>query len=206
MTDISYKQELLRKTVHLSSLWIPALILFAPRAVCVGLFALLLSGNIVVEYGYYKRLPFFVNTYGRLFSEMLRDKETKGGFRFSGSPYVLGAALAVSALFPTVCAACAMTVMLISDTVAALIGRPFGKHKINQGKKSVEGALAFFAAGALVVFGTTVCFQTDGAFLARGLSGVFAAMFAEVYENRLKIDDNLSIPLIVGAFLSLPLF
>lgn len=206
MTDISYKQELLRKTVHLSSLWIPALILFAPRAVCVGLFAFLLSGNIVVEYGYYKRLPFFVNTYGRLFSEMLRDKETKGGFRFSGSPYVLGAALALSALFPTVCAACAMTVMLISDTVAALIGRPFGKHKINQGKKSVEGALAFFAAGALVVFGTTVCFQTDGAFLARGLSGVFAAMFAEVYENRLKIDDNLSIPLIVGTFLSLPLF
>lgn len=206
MTDISYKQELLRKTVHLSSLWIPALILFAPRAVCVGLFAFLLSGNIVIEYGYYKRLPFFVNTYGRLFSEMLRDKETKGGFRFSGSPYVLGAALAVSALFPTVCAACAMTVMLISDTVAALIGRPFGKHKINQGKKSVEGALAFFVAGALVVFGTTVCFQTDGAFLARGLSGVFAAMFAEVYENRLKIDDNLSIPLIVGAFLSLPLF
>lgn len=205
MTDISYKQELLRKTVHLSSLWIPALILFAPRAVCVGLFAFLLSGNIVVEYGYYKRLSFFVNTYGRLFSKMLRDKETKGGFRFSGSPYVLGAALAVSALFPTVCAACAMTVMLISDTVAALIGRPFGKHKINQGKKSVEGALAFFAAGALVVFGTTVCFQTDGAFLARGLSGVFAAMFAEVYENRLKIDDNLSIPLIVGAFLSLPL-
>ena len=100
MTDISYKQELLRKTVHLSSLWIPALILFAPRAVCVGLFAFLLSGNIVVEYGYYKRLPFFVNTYGRLFSKMLRDKETKGGFRFSGSPYVLGAAQIHYPLFP----------------------------------------------------------------------------------------------------------
>lgn len=202
MTQITYRQELLRKSIHLSSLWMPAVIILFPQTVCIILFAVLLAGNILVEYGHYKQYPLFVKTYGRMFGKMLREKETNGRFRLSGSPYVLGAALAVSILFPAPAAAAAMAVMLIADTAAALIGRPFGRHKINNGTKSVEGAVAFFIAGTAVIAAAGTLFGADTAFFIKGTAGVFIASFAEIYENRIRIDDNLSIPLIVGACLA----
>lgn len=202
MSDIPYTQEILRKSVHLSSLWMPALMLFVPPFWPAAVFAVLLAGNVFVEYGYFKKWPFMMRTYGRMFGKMLREKETDGRFRLSGSPYVLGGALAVSVLFAPDAAACAMAVMLISDTAAALIGRPFGRHKINQGKKSVEGAAAFFLSGAGVVAAFAAMRGLPDAFVIGGVAGVFAAMFAEVYENKIKVDDNLSIPVIVGAFIT----
>lgn len=202
MTQITYRQELLRKSIHLSSLWMPAIILLFPQTVCILLFAVLLAGNILIEYGHYRQYPLFVKTYGRMFGKMLRAKETDGRFHLSGSPYVLGAALAVSILFPAPAAAAAMAVMLVADTAAALIGRPCGRHKINCGTKSVEGAAAFFIAGTAIVGVMMFLLGTDTAFFIKGMIGVFIAAFAEVYENRIHIDDNLSIPLIVGACLS----
>lgn len=203
MSDISYSQEVKRKIVHLSSLWMPALILFVPARCAAAVFAALLAANVLIEYGYYKKRPAVLKTCGRLFGKMLRDKETDGRFRFSGSPYVLAAALCVSVLFPPVDAATAMAVMLVSDTAAALAGRAFGKHKINNAAKSVEGAAAFFLSGLGVVCAAAFLSHSGIGFVIRGATGVFAAMWAEAYENKLKIDDNLSIPLIVGAFLRL---
>ncbi|MGN1080059.1 MAG: diacylglycerol/polyprenol kinase family protein [Alphaproteobacteria bacterium] len=193
----------MRKSVHLSSLWTPALILFAPAYLPAAVFAGLLAANILIEYGYYKKWPVVLKTYGRLFGKMLRSKETDGHFRLSGSPYVLAAALCSCLLFSPVNAAVALAVMLISDTAAALIGRAFGKHKINNNTKSIEGAAAFFLFGLSVIYIAAFLFHPADGFIIRGAAGVFAAMWAEVYENRLKIDDNLSIPLIVGACLSL---
>ena len=203
MSDIPYSQEIMRKSVHLSSLWMPAFILFAPAYLPAAVFAGLLAANILIEYGYYKKWPIVLKTYGRLFGKMLRSKETDGHFRLSGSPYVLAAALCSCLLFSPVNAAAALSVMLISDTAAALIGRAFGKHKINSNTKSIEGAAAFFLFGLGVIYIAAFLFHPADGFIIRGAAGVFAAMWAEVYENRLKIDDNLSIPLIVGACLSL---
>ncbi len=134
---------------------------------------------------------------------MLRAKETDGHFHFSGSPYVLAAGLCSCLFFSSLNAAVALSVMLISDTAAALIGRIYGKHKINNEKKSVEGSLAFLFFGFLVIYLTDVFLPTGNAFLVKGCCGVFLAMFAEIYEDKIKIDDNLSIPLIIGACLSL---
>ena len=35
-----------------------------------------------------------------------------------------------------------------------------------------------------------------------GAGGIFTAMLAEIYEDKIKIDDNLSVPLCVGFALS----
>ncbi len=204
MTDIPYSQELLRKSIHLSSLWIPAFIFIAPQKyIPATVFALLLSANVFIEYGYYKKWPIIVKTYGRLFSKMLREKETKCGFHFSGSPYVLAAALFSCLLFPALNAAVALSVMLISDTAAALIGRICGKHKMNNGTKSIEGSCAFLLFGFLILYFVDLFLHPAPLFLLKGGIGVFLAMFAEIYENKIKIDDNLSIPLIIGTCLSL---
>lgn len=202
MTDIPYSQEIMRKTVHLSSLWMPVLILVAPQYFAALIFATLLSANIFIEYGYYKKWSLVLKTYGRLFGKMLRAKENDGHFRLSGSPYVLAAALCSCLFFSAVNAATALTVMLISDTAAALIGRIFGKHKINHNTKSIEGAISFLIIGWIVICLAAVFFHSEPDFIIRGIIGVVIAMIAEIYENRIKIDDNLSIPLIVGICLS----
>ena len=120
--EFSYKQELLRKSVHLSSLWMVVALFLIPQTPLLILFGTLLVLNIAVEYGYYKNQPFCNTVYGKLFGKMLRERETDGKFRLSGSPYVLGAAFAVTLLFPKEAAATAMAVMLLGDTAAALVG------------------------------------------------------------------------------------
>ena len=62
------------------------------------------------------------------------------------------AGFAVTFLFPKEAAATALTVMFLGDTAAALFGRKYGKHKINDGKKSVEGSLAFFSVSLAVLY------------------------------------------------------
>ncbi len=202
MPDISYFQEITRKAVHLSSLWMPALILFASAPVPAAVFAGMLAVNVLIEYGYYKKWNIVLKIYGPLFGKMLRSQKNDGKFRLSGAPFVLTAAFYSCLLFTPINAAAAMTVMLIADTAAALIGRRIGKHKINHNTKSIEGSVAFLISGWAVIGIFAALFQPAGGFILRGTIGVFFAMWAELYEDRLKIDDNLSIPLIVGACLT----
>ncbi len=203
-TQISYRQELFRKAIHISSLWMVVAMGLLPKTINILLFGILLAGCVVTEYGNYKQWRLFTATYGTFFGSILREKERQqSAFHLSGAPYVLGAALLCVACFPKVVAMTAFTVMLLGDTAAALIGRKFGKNKFNQGTKSIEGSLAFFWTGyAVVVFFHFLC-QMPFSFALFGILGVALAMFAEAYENRLHIDDNFSIPLTCGCMLCL---
>lgn len=204
--QITYTQEILRKLIHLSSLWMVVSLGIFPRSWNVCLFAVLLFGQIGIEYGNYKKWPFFTATYGRIFGRMLRENETGQHFRLSGAPYVIAAALMVSLLFERTISMIALSTMLIGDTCAALIGRKFGKHKINEGTKSIEGALAFWVSSAAVLAFFIFLYNQPLAFVIMGVFGLTAAMLAEIYERQIKMDDNFSIPLVMGIALSLARF
>jgi dolichol kinase len=206
MQQISYTQEVLRKLIHLSSLWMVLSLGLLPRSWNVCLFAALLLILVFIEYGYYRKWPFFTATYGRFFGRMLRENETGQHFRLSGAPYVMAAALMVSLLFERSISMVALSTMLIGDTCAALIGRKFGRHKINEGTKSIEGALAFWISSVLVLAFFVKLYQHPPAFAMMGVFGVSVAMVAEIYEKQIKMDDNFSIPLVMGIALSLARF
>lgn len=201
--QITYTQEVLRKLIHLSSLWMVFSLAFLPRTWNISIFLILLVILVATEYGYHKKWPLFVFVYGRFFSRMLRENEKGDTFRLSGAPYVLAAALMVTLLFEQTVAMIALSIMLIGDTFAALIGRKFGKHKINNGTKSIEGALAFWASSFLVLLYFVYIYNKSLFFLGIGAIGLTIAMFAEIYEKQIKIDDNFSIPLVMGISLSL---
>ena len=150
-TNKSFRQEVSRKLIHLSSLWIPAFIYFVPQNISITFFAFILSGDALLEYGNYKRWRWARRTFGVLFYRTLRSKElVHDHFEATGSLYVLSAAILCPLMFSQTVATIALTIMLTSDTCAALFGKAFGTRNLYK-KKSLEGTSAFFLCTLLVL-------------------------------------------------------
>ena len=195
----SFKKELARKLIHLSSLWIPALIYFVQPSISIIVFSAIFVGDVILEYGNYKKWRWARRTFGLLFYRTLRNKELKRSqLQLSGGAYVMLAAIACTLLFPANVAVVALSIMLISDTCAALFGKAYGSRRLYK-NKSIEGTAAFFVSALLImVICNFILPVTYASILA-----AFVATFVEMYEDKIEIDDNLSIPLFVGAVLSL---
>ncbi len=196
--DKAFKKELFRKAIHLSSLWIPAAIYFMPKIVLIPILLIILIGNVILEYGNFKKYPWARKSFGVLFFRTLRNKETsRENFQFTGAIYVLLSALLCLCLFGKEVAAIALTVMLISDSAAALIGRSIGKIKIYK-NKTLEGTLAFFFTAVII----NLLFWPLYPFGWINVIACLVATLAEVYEDKIEIDDNLSVPVFFSVVLT----
>lgn len=180
----------------MSSLWMVVVMALLPGVWTAAFFALLFVLNLAVEYGYYRGWPVIAPLYGACFGRMMRNPD-KTRFHISGAPPVLLAAAITSLLFPGPFAASAFATMLLGDTAAALIGRRFGRIRFANGK-SLEGSLAFIAVGMAIVLASFCIWRLGAAALWLGFAGVWLASAAEFFNTKLHIDDNFSIPLIVG--------
>ena len=202
--EITYREEIKRKLVHLSSLWmVAATLLLAPWRYCAAiLFLLLLVLTLVSEHDYANGGRYLGRLYGRLFGKMLRNEVKPGQWIVSGGAPVLAAALLVNLLFPAWIAASALAVLLTGDAAAALIGRRFGKHKLVNGK-SLEGTAAFIIVGFIALAAVLFITHRPYADHLAGFFAVIAAALAELFQKQLKLDDNLTIPLCAGLVLFL---
>lgn len=209
MGEISYKQEVFRKLIHLSSLWmVCAIIILQEHRVGLGIFfAVCCILNIIVEKLVILQVPVITPLYGFFFKNMLRSEAKSAQWVISGSPPVWAAAALATLLFSTAAGASGLAIMLIADTAAALIGRRFGKHK-TVNNKSIEGIIAFNIAGIICLAVISCFFNQAQSYLYYivGAAGVFASSMAELFEKQLHLDDNFSIVIINGAFLSLGLY
>ena len=205
--EISYKEELKRKAVHLSSLWMVAATLLLPyfftygRPIGCGLFAALLLLTLFSEHSFANGGRYLGRLYGMLFGRMLRKEVRPGMWIVSGGAFVLAAALLANILFPPHIAAPSLAVMLTGDAAAALIGRKFGRHRAPNGK-SWEGVAAFVIAGYAVLALVNWLSGGPDTFYYAGIPAVILAAGAELFEKQLHLDDNFSIPLCVGAVLA----
>ena len=191
---IHYRDELVRKLIHLFSLSIPIIYYLIPSSIsitiliCLTIFALLVDGGRFVSKSF---ANFFYKTFGFLLRKHELDKEKKN---LTGATYVLLSALICALIFPKVIFVTAFTILIISDTMAALIGRKFGKRKFL--RKSFEGTLSFFISASIVVIFT----PKVGSFSMEYVIGFIAAFVGAIVENISYgfADDNLSIPISVG--------
>jgi dolichol kinase len=201
---ISYREEVKRKLIHLSSLWMPAAILLIPGrfASCI-LFGILFVMTLAVERAYVLKVPVITPVYDYFFGKMLRKTPSPDAWIVSGGAPVYAAAALTCLCFAPLCAAAGMAVLMTADAAAALIGRKFGKHKLVNGK-SLEGTLAFVLTGVLAA---GVCISAVGvsSLLPYVLPAVILAALAELFQKQLKVDDNFSIPLVTAGFLQLAL-
>ncbi|MFZ2324743.1 MAG: dolichol kinase [Ignavibacteriaceae bacterium] len=191
---IHYRDELVRKLIHLFSLSIPVIYYFIPSKLSITILAILTIFALIIDIGRFFSSS-IANIFYKVFGFLLRKHELdKKKKNLTGATYVLISALICAIIFPKVIFVTAFTILIISDTMAALIGRKFGKKKFL--RKSFEGTLSFFISASIVIFFT----PKVGNFPMEYLIGIIAAFVGAIVENVSYgfADDNLSIPLSVG--------
>ena len=193
---IPYRQEVLRKMVHLSSLWMPFSLFYLPRLFNVIMFGTFAVLNVLIEIAVFRQVPYVTPLYKKLFGRMARESKP-GEFRFSGAPPMYASACLTALCFSNRVAACALAILILGDTSAALIGRKWGRHRFSNGK-SLEGSLAFLLSGWIIAAGFCFAGGLPGVALAIWLFGVVVSCIAEFFNEQIHLDDNFTIPLLFG--------
>ena len=190
---IQYKNELVRKSIHLFSLSIPVIYFFISKHLALYLLVPITAAFIIIDIARFY-IPAVAKWFYQWFGWLLRRRETDiHKKRLNGASNVLISALLCVLFFPKVIAINAFSILIISDTTAALIGRRFGRHRFLA--KSLEGSLAFFVSAVLVILVAPKIDQLPMEYII----GFIAAAIGTVMEALpLKIDDNILIPLSVG--------
>jgi len=191
---ISYKDELIRKLIHLCSLSIPVIYYFISRYDALIILGILSFLALIIDLGRYSFLKFgelFYKIFGFLLRRHEKDLIKKN---LNGATYVLLSAFLGVLIFPKIIFINAFAILIISDTSAALIGRRFGTIPLM--KKSLQGTLAFFISAIVVI----IVAPKLGNNLIEYFIGVAAAFIGAIVENISNdlVDDNLSIPLTIG--------
>lgn len=193
---IDYKSELIRKAIHLCSLSIPVIYYYISRELALTILVPLTLAFLAVDLTRYYHKPtagWFYRWFGWLLRRREQDEARK---RLNGATYVLLSACLCVAFFPKIITVNAFAVLIISDSVSALIGRRFGKHRFLH--KTREGSLAFLISAIAVVL---VAPKIEGQPAEYLLAMIAAGVAAFIESLSIHIDDNLAVPVVFGLVL-----
>lgn len=191
--QIPFAQELWRKGTHIGALVIPgcyyALGLSASQMLTIMVPVALLM--LLIDISRLRQWLFWRKIAAPIGGRMIRGHEQAGDF--TGATYILISVCLTVAMYTKPIAIAALTYIIVGDTLAALIGRRFGRHRF--GRKSLEGSLACLAGTMLAAI-----FVPDVA-LPVAICGAVVATATEALSTR--IDDNISVPIISGLAMTL---
>ena len=126
----------------------------------------------------------------RYFGVIIRPHEKDN---FTGATYILVSSVLSILIFDRAVAVLAIAFIVIGDTAGAIVGRLWGRVWFRN--KTIEGSISFFAACCIISLPVT------GIPLWVRFTGAFAATIVEALTVR--IDDNLTVPLISGVLMQL---
>jgi dolichol kinase len=180
--------EIKRKIVHLATLVLPAGYALTSKETVILFLVPFFLALLLVDLlrHYHSGMASLFRKY--FFGRVLREEEEP---TFMGSTYFIFSTLLTILLFPKTIAIASILILIVSDTAAALIGKGMGKVRILG--KTLEGSLAFLITSLLLVW---IYPHLDR------FSGSLAALGATVVEILpIKVNDNLTIPLVAGAIM-----
>ena len=216
-TDL--KREFHRKFLHLLSISIPLLYIFLDFSVLVLI--LVFSLSIVLSWEYYRldKINFKIKDRGlnnfylkimkiidKIAIPILRKEERKN---LTGATWLLSAALICIIVFKKELFIIAFSILGVSDTLAALIGKSFGKTKLHfssskasknkdasNSPKTLEGTLAFLFSSLLILLLISGYYNMIRAdFIIPGAISCIGTTAIELFSKNFNIDDNFSIPI-----------
>lgn len=190
--QIPYQSEIARKSIHLAAVLIPIVYLNVEH--WVGILILIwmtvvsVSIDLLIRYHEPTRRVLL-----GLVGPIMRTHElSRERLLLTGASWVLISALLTMAVFPKSVAVTAFTVLIVSDTFAALVGRRIqGPGFLD---KSLIGTVTFVVTAWAVVVVYGAMYEMSWTFFVCGFVGGVVAGIIEAASTRLKLDDNLSIP------------
>lgn len=112
------------------------------------------------------------------------------------TPFAIAVLLTILSV-PKLAALVAINTLAIADPLAAVVGIRFGRRRI-AANRSLEGSLAFFAA-SVAIAALVLRWGTASSPLTIGATAATIGAVAAIFELLpLRIDDNLTIPIVVG--------
>ena len=190
MPDIlTYRQEVYRKLIHISSSFIGIMLWYMGKNTIIPYIIIIAIIFIIFDYSR-KHIHFLKNIYESTFGFVTREHEYQ---TFSGATWVfLGTGISIC-IFNEKIALISILVMSLSDSAAALIGIKYGNTKLFN--KSLEGTVSFFIITYAIIF----------SFLSASAHFVLIASLCitliELFSTH-HINDNILIPIATGVILS----
>lgn len=193
---IEYKKEITRKFIHISSLWIPILYLYSNTATMLKILFPLTIIAIVIETTrkYSHKFNGFISN---LIGSIMRDEERNTN-SFAGATHLFISSTLTIAFFNKEIAIFSLLVLVISDSLAALVGRKLGWIKIYD--KSLIGSLSF-AASSVMIYYYVVYFYNFSLSFTQSMIAIFIGTIAELFAKKMHLDDNFAIPLAISIIL-----
>ena len=200
MSQISLKNELYRKIAHFMLLAIPIAYYYLGKWQSLIIFASLAC--VIVSLDYLRRKsPKIKNIFNKIFGVILREHEVEGDI-LCGASFVAISTCINFLIFKPEIAVTAFAIFVVSDGLAALVGRNFPSKPFFE--KSVTGAAAFFISGLVVLIVCALIYDAKFGFYFFGLFALAVVTIIESRPSLFKTDDNLTITL--GFSISMTLF
>ena len=111
----------------------------------------------------------------------------------SGATYILASSILTILIFDKPIAILAIAFIVIGDSAGAIVGRIWGRNRY--WNKTLEGSASFFIACCIVAL------PVPGIPWWLKIAGALVATVTEAFS--FYVDDNLTVPLISGAFMQL---
>lgn len=193
--QITLSSEFVRKTIHLGSLSIPTVYYYVDKSTALWILGVACVVSLFIDIGRHY-IPPLKRVIDKAFEPILREHERNAKqILLSGATWVFLSAFLCVLVFPKLITVTAFAVLIISDAASALFGRSFGKHKFFD--KSLEGSLAFVVSAWVVVAVTPKAVGAPIEYIAGAIATVVGAI-VEAASVRLRLDDNLSVPVSIG--------
>jgi len=138
-------------------------------------------------------MPQIQGAVDKIFAPIMKPHEKTGQKHLSGVSYMLLGFLLTVILFSKEKVITSWLVLIISDSLASIIGKRYG-HKLSFGK-SIEGSLIFVLSGVAIAIYSAKILLWDISYY-RLVLAVIITTTAEFFSAKLKIDDNLLIPIV----------
>ena len=193
--EIPYKAELLRKSLHLLSLVIPAGMFFLGKSTSLLILVPICLLALSLEFARVRSRA-VATLVDQLFGKMMRSKERPeigAPVAINGATWVFLSATVLVFIFPVHVAAFSMIMFMISDAAAALVGRQFGRFRWGTSSKTIEGSLAFFIVALLLLLAFEILTIQECLLVA------FIAMVLELIP--VSFNDNLYVPLFTAGLI-----
>ncbi len=201
-TEIPYHAELLRKSLHLLALIIPAAMYYLGREVSLLILIPFSAFAVFIEF-MRVRSAFVARYVDLIFARMMRPGERPAvgaPMVINGATWVLLSATLLTLIFPTTIASVSLGLFMICDAGAALVGRQLGKHHWGSSKKTIEGSVAFLllAMAAFLILNKTAFYPLP---VPQIILVSVTATILEVLPIRL--NDNVFVPFCIAGLLFL---